>query len=73
MVRRESVEPAFQAGNIHCLRALLVKMQRKRLEDVNAVAACKRLPLFAVALKPPVKEFLIDRGNIDHFTALMPE
>ena len=73
MVRRESIEPAFQAGNVHCLRALLVKMQRQRLKDVNAVAACKRLPLFAVALKPPVKEFFVDRGDIDHFTGLMPE
>ena len=73
MVQRESVEPVFQAGNIHFPRALLVKMQRQRLKDVNAVAARKRLPFFAVALKPPVKEFFVDSGDIDHFTALMPE
>ena len=73
MARRESVEPAFQAGNVHFPRALLVKMQRQRLEDINAVAARKRLPLFAVALKPPVKEFFVDGGDIDHVTGLMPE
>ena len=73
MVRRESVEPAFQAGNIHFLCALLVKMQRKRLEDVNAVAGGKHRHLLAVALKPPVKEFLIDRGDIDHCAGSMPE
>ena len=73
MVRRESVEPVFQAGNVHCLRALLVKMQRQRLKDVNAVAGGKRWYLFTVAFKPPVKKFLIDRSDIDHFTALMPE
>ena len=73
MVQRKSVEPAFQAGNVHCLRALFVKMQRKRLEDINAVAGGKHWYLFAVAFKPPVKEFLIDRGDIDNVSGLMPE